>query len=224
MEYDQLINQMVTAVPSPELTLTSPPHWTHVLDFIASITGSLAWPLGLLMGLLVLREPLIAALSNIKSLRWGDAEATFDHGLREAKESARAIEAESEGVVQPEPVAGLEKVAETSPTGAIVDSWNAVLEAVEQLIQRSAIAPPTTSRTSAASLISMIAQYGLLPPQELHLLQELRALRNRAVHSSPQVITVRQAQEYVVLARRLIGALDAISPTPSSPPSDEFKK
>lgn len=200
--------EIVTTIPSPQLAAEQSP-W---FDFIATMTQALAWPLLLLIVFFLLRNHIVAALKNMKTFKWGDAEATFDSGLREAKQTANTVEPPPEDApaAPAARVVQLTEMAVTSPTGAIIEAWKGIMESMAYLLQRSFIAPPTSTRTNAISLINLIKQHGLLPSQEMNLLMDLRGLRNEAAHGGDG-ITVAQAQDYVRLADRLINAMDAIT-------------
>lgn len=209
--------EIVTTIPSPQLATEQSP-W---FDFIAAMTQALAWPLLLLIAFLLLRNHIVAALKNMKTFKWGDAEATFDSGLREAKQTASTVEPPPEDApaAPAARVVQLTEMAVTSPTGAIIEAWKGIMESMLDLLQRSLIAPPSSARTNAISLINLIRQHGLLPSQEMNLLMDLRGLRNEAAHGGAG-ITVAQAQDYVRLADRLINAI-AVVDAPSEDPLKE---
>ena len=205
---------VVTSVASPELLPNvGEPQWAIVLSFIARLVEALAWP-GLLAVLVVIfYKHIIRVLQNLKSFKWGDAEATFGTELQEAREKAKGIEpVEQQIAAANEPrFKQLVEMAATSPTGAIIEAWKNVMDSIISLIQRSMIAPSTSTTTNAVSLINLLKKYSLLPPQEMAVLQDLRVLRNKAAHSNDGDISVDQARQYVMLADKLTDVMDAIA-------------
>lgn len=221
---DEIVD--TAAIPLLVYPQTGTPWWETGLDFIASLAGSLAWPIVVLIVLLAFKEQLINALKNIRSFKFGDAEAVFGTELKEANEKAKAIETPTEQTAQTNAgrTAQLVDMAVVSPTGAIVEAWKDVLDAMTEVLQRATIViPDRPAPANALNLINHFKKYGLLPKAELDVLNDLRTLRNRAAHISDDTITTAQAQNYVRLADRVIDVMNSITvvPAPATDPLNE---
>jgi hypothetical protein len=217
-------NEIVDAIFSPILVAPAEAaagtSWYEVLaTFIASITGSLAWPVVLVILVFMFKEHIIKALKNLKSFKWGDAEAIFDT-VKAATEEAKAIDPVDTDVANAnnEEFNALLEAAKHSPTGAIVDAWKMIDSLARQVVDNEMVrnkgvaAGVNAGRlaerpVSAMTTFRILANSNLLPGAELKILDYLREVRNRAAHVSDADIDVRTAEQYVRLADKLMDAL-----------------
>ena len=68
------------------------------LQFLASIIGSLAWPLALVVIVLILRRQLVDILRRLKRLKYGEAEAEFGEKLEEVEEDIAELPTPTSGL------------------------------------------------------------------------------------------------------------------------------
>lgn len=183
------------------------------LTFVASVIGSLAWPATLLAVVLTLRNPIAKLLPDLKKLKYKDLEVDFGKGLERvekqldevASAAPAAIEQQSE--VQPEPLPKtrkelVAKIADLSPSAAILESWKNVERTLDFYLASRGIERPLSSQSIAGHL-----DYDPnFPPQLVSAYQELRLLRNRAVHERG-AISAAHAREFDEQASRLALAL-----------------
>ncbi len=180
-----------------------------VLDFFASIIDSLAWPIVILIIILIFRAHLISALKNLKSVKYGDAEATFERELAEATFTAQAletpeIETAKENTAR---INELIEMASTSPTGAIIEAWKDIEKAARDVVEKSGLPLASTPSRPYFNLQNFLSDHNLLPKAEIDTFRELRMIRNRAAHSNDFDISSDIARRYINLADRLIDAI-----------------
>jgi hypothetical protein len=130
-----------------------------------------------------------------------------------AAESPVALDAaETKTLPEPKgralPFAIAMSLATETPRAAILEGW--------LLIERAIVRALRARNISAEALpfrrqVELIRQHQLLPPEAVSLLNDLRGLRNVAVHprDEGQTPTAEQAREFVLLSQRLVRALDA---------------
>ena len=184
-----------------------------LLTFVATIIGSLAWPVSLLIVILVLRKPLAELLPGIRKLKYKDLEVDFGKELERIEAVMDTIEDETKprrelpAEVQPEPLPKtrnelLGKLAELSPNAAILESWRNVERTLDFYFKCRGIERPLSNQTITGHL-----DYDPnFPPQLVSAYQELRLLRNRAAHDRENLLP-EHAREFASLADRLTYAL-----------------
>lgn len=208
------MDEIVDTVATPVLVYpqAGDAWWESVLTFLSSVIGSTAWPLALLILVLVFRKQIATILDKIKSVKWGDVEAVIERDIQEATTTASAIEPAPADIADENKGRFLEltKMARSSPTGAIVEAWKDIEEAGRDLAESSGIAVSSVPSRPYFSLQALLAGNKLIPRAEVETFRELRMIRNRAAHIKDDQVTVDQARQYVVLADRLVDALKAI--------------
>ena len=180
-----------------------------ILDFIANIVASLAWPVIVLVIALSFRSHIVAAFNNLKSISYGGAKAVFEKELNKATERAKAIEEPDSQTAKEnnERVGELLNMAAASPTGAIIEAWKDIEQNARDVAEGSGLPLGGNPARPYFNLQKFLSDNDLLPKAEINTFRELRMIRNRAAHSSDFEITVDQARRYVSLADRLIDAI-----------------
>lgn len=183
------------------------------LTFFATIIGHLAWPGAVLTVLLVLRHPIANLLPELRRLKYKDLEVDFGRGLEDVEKkldevsSAPTIAVEQSAVIEPESLPQtraelVSKIAELSPSAAILESWKNVERTLDFYFSSRGIKRPVSGQTIAGHL-----DYDpKFPPQLVSAYQELRVLRNKAAHEHGGISTAH-AVEFEKLASRLALAL-----------------
>lgn len=218
---DQLV---VDAIASPSIpAIAQPPvyaPWYEVLlDFLANITGSMAWPGALLIIALLFRKEIVTLVQNIESVKVAGVEAKIRKGLQQVEEELKATEPVTEDVAKlnSEEFKRLLTVAETSPTGAIIDAFKQVEELADELVRRELPRLreyPDGRRMPTIALHKNLLSLGVIPRSEANTFQKLRELRNRAAHAFDSEITSETAKEYVRLADRFADVLNQALTSP----------
>ncbi|MBK7674222.1 MAG: hypothetical protein IPJ27_05345 [Candidatus Accumulibacter sp.] len=183
------------------------------LTFLATIVGSLAWPVSLLMALLMLRRPITELLPSLRRLRYKELEVDFGKELEKIEAVMDTVEEKTQHKgelpveVQPEPLPKtrtelLEKIANLSPNAAILESWRNVERTLDFYFSSRGIERPRSGQT----ILGQLDYDPNFPRQLVSAYQELRLLRNRAAHDREN-LTAEHAKEFSGLADRLTFAL-----------------
>jgi len=181
-----------------------------VLEFVASVVRSLAWPTAVVVILLVLRKPLAALIPLLERLKFRGLELDFRKQVHEvAAEADEALPALPPQVA--EPASDIEQLAQVSPRAAVVESWLSVETAASNALQRRLPSISPTDLKYQPRLAQSLRQANILSPKQLSLFDELRQLRNAAVHVPNLTLTPSTAMEYARTARRLVGLLQSSS-------------
>lgn len=197
-------NAVKAVAPATEVTAADPSLTQLWLEFIARLMEAFAWPAVAIIFMVLFRGKLASVASNLRTFKWGDAEATFGEELRSAAENAKAIEPAPAPVAEDnrQRLSQLIEMAAISPTGAIIGAWKDMESAAWKLIEEVS-SPGETVSKGKLNLFQYLSVRNLLPSAELEMFNELRVLRNKAVHGGDESVTVDDARKYVRLADKL---------------------
>ena len=171
-----------------------------------------------MIGLLILRKPLLSLLSLIKSLRFKEVELGFDRSV--AKLEAKAAEVLPPAKEGEPRVAFHEReleLAEESPRTAVIEAWLRVAAASAAALKRATPGVREGKLFQPSYIEAKLREAHLLNDPQLRLFRDLRYARNAAVHSSDLSLDQSSALSYVATANRLIALLEAIPNAPVMP-------
>ena len=183
------------------------------LEFFSSIIKSVAWPAVLLIIVVLLRKPIIKILSNLHKVTYNNLEMDFTNKLEE-------IEVTLEDKQLPEvnnqfnnTDSEIKTVAEISPAASITMSWSMVEKEIMSTVKRIAISPDYPPYNSPLKNINLLKESGTIDLDTLNSLNELRELRNKAVHGhmSVEKITYLEAIKFYDLSKKITRILRDIS-------------
>lgn len=144
------------------------------LTFTVGVVKALAWPVAFVLIALVFRKQLVVLIATIKRGKFGPAEIEFERGVKSMEASAASLPS------APTPDSAI-KDAAFNPRAAVLEAWLRLEDDVIDLAIRRGLANPTAHRY-ARGAFEAVEKSGLLRPDRLRLLDELRDLRNWAVH------------------------------------------
>jgi len=191
------------------------------LAFVASIVESLAWPVGVVASLFLLRRSIRGLVDRMHSLEVGNikmsavGEAMFrleekaeEANIPTVPSSSRDTTAEfptrSEALLEQ-----VEEISKASPSAAIVFAWTEVEKALVRYVRESLPAEPSPERNRVTTNLNMLLEHQKIDQSSYGLLRDMREVRNRAAHPSDNApVTTDEALEYGKLAYGLIYALD----------------
>lgn len=183
--------------------------WQELLSFIRilvedfiTLADVLAWPMTVIVLILILRPHILKLFSDLSSLRYKDFEAKFNRELRQAEQQAaysRTTPAARESLaISDMESERLLRIAEISPRAAIAEAWCRVEESVLELAEKADV--DASPRRGIAGVIRALGQERECSRDTLALLNTLSALRNEAVHGPEGVLDEEEAKRYIALA------------------------
>lgn len=180
------------------------------LEFVASLTRSLAWPITLVVLVFFLRVPITRALLKLTRLKYKDLELDFSHELKQLEDKARAVDI---AVRQPRILPAGEKdspqlleeaarLAQDFPEAAVALGWQAVEDELMSSVLRLAISPDPPSYNSPLKNAQLLKDQHVIDENTFELLNRIRKLRNIAVHHTrgAGAITTADAVEFLAIA------------------------
>jgi hypothetical protein len=177
-------------------------------QFVASLVSSLAWPVAVVVILLLFREQLRKLLDTpLKRLKAGPSgvELEFDRIISEAA-------AQVEPLPQLEPAresatADLADVAALSPAAAVLDGFTRVEEKLRTRL-RDAGDQRADEQRGAMALTRYAGQKQLISPETVEAIRGLAVLRNLAAHGGATDVTPDRAAEFLALVDAVIFAIE----------------
>lgn len=181
------------------------------LTFIARVIEAVAWPAAVVFAFWHLRGGLTNLIERVRLLKWKDAEADFGRQLDRVEDSAASAPAPSEKRSAEVPQLVVE--AELPPAYVIQQAWLRVERALLEAANKSGDSIVRGQDRVLVKQIPYLVEKLRLRPAEVRLLNELRELRNRAVHHVDDHLTATDALRYRDLADRIVGAVEARNAT-----------
>lgn len=177
------------------------------LTFIAKVIEALAWPVAAIVLVVLLRGELSRLLPLVKRLKAGPLEAEFEREVRElrsgVKESLTGAELAPSSWQQT-----AERLAEVSPRSAILEAWREVeTNGRKTLLNRDPQLTESHLR-STREVLRLLGEKGILSIEEVGMLNQMRYLRNQAVHVESFDPTLEAAINFIHLASYLLARME----------------
>jgi hypothetical protein len=148
-------------------------------SFIASMVGSLAWPIVVLTLLILLRKNLGALAERIEEFSFGGAKAVFRKNLAEARERELSLRAHSD--IKPSNILTKPDLAEfmtSYPDLAVIDAFRDV----EELLIATRDALDLPAQMNLPTIVRKLMERQLINRETAQLFENLRRARNAAAH------------------------------------------
>jgi hypothetical protein len=177
-----------------------------ILDFIAQMVKSLAWPVTLLTCVLLLRKHLAKLIPLLRMVKYSDVEIRFG---QEVAELAKSVDAAAVPALAPngDKWEELMRMAEVRPRTAIRMAFRRVEDAIIDAARGRKIEIADGAQGMPMVIGAILLNNGAIATAQYDLLSRLRRLANHAELAPPDGITVESASEFVGLAMRLAGSV-----------------
>jgi hypothetical protein len=191
----------------------------NMLQFIASLVSSLAWPIVVVVLVFILRAPLTTVLLTLTRLKYKDLELDFGRELKQLEKEARALDIapkqmKKAAVAKREPRQFLEEAAQMADdfsAPAIAVAWQAVEAELMAAVMRMGISPDYPAHNSALKNAQLLREQDKIDSRTFELLNRMRMLRNSVIHGANRAaIKSDEAAEFVALARGVVEKLEAL--------------
>jgi hypothetical protein len=177
------------------------------LTFIDHLIASLVWPVAIVLFVFLFREEIKKALVKVSKINVpGGGEIEFSEALNDAEKKADEAKLPDVGTTtaQTAPLADEkgdlpELLIHKYPEAAISESWRKV-------------------ENAAADKYGIRGKTVIVVPDEIRpVYEELRQLKNRAIHAPPGTITSAEAERYIELSKRVLAQIANVDPPPLQP-------
>ncbi len=178
-----------------------------MLTFIAELSKAFAWPVFVLILVLLLRNPIRNLIPLITRLKYKDFELEFGRRVEEvnAEVAGELPEEEPPDATLGEASQKIFKLAEISPRAAVLEAWrvleNEAILTVREEVRRQQGHEPAIILPHIA--LRHLERSERIDRQTSALIRELRLLRNEAAHAPEFALGSDSAIEYASVAHRL---------------------
>jgi uncharacterized protein YutE (UPF0331/DUF86 family) len=179
------------------------------LSFTAELINTLAWPLTVLVIIVLLRKPIAGLIPLLQHIKYKDFELEFGRQIREVRAEANEElpppkKPEAAIAQAPDPLFELSRI---SPRAAVLEAWKQVETAALDAAQRNDVPLKYRDAASPVRVIRVLENADVVDPAVMAIFHDLRALRNQAAHAPEFALSTEAVLEYVELAKRLIDYL-----------------
>jgi hypothetical protein len=171
------------------------------LEFFASVLKSIAWPLAIIIIVFLLRNHIANLFPLLSKLKIKGFEIEFRKSLKELVHLRTIALPDSESLsdsTNEKIESSIEKIAEISPRAAIIEAWLNVEVAAAELIKKNGLLDK--KYFTPYDLRKNLLNKSTLNDDQLKIFQNLRDLRNKAVHIPDFNFKTNEVIEYVNLA------------------------
>jgi|HubBroStandDraft_3_1064219.scaffolds.fasta_scaffold260217_2 hypothetical protein len=178
--------------------------------FITQLVTALAWPVTVLICVVVLRPLLVGLLPLIRKLKYSDVEIQFGREVAELKLTAAASIQPGKAEATRQPIwEELVRLAAVRPRTAILQAWQQVEATLIGMAKNRHLEVAAAVWQMPMVLGALMLNAGRISSQQYDFLTRLRQLVNEATHAPVDSVSPDSAVEFVGLALRLAASLDS---------------
>ncbi len=174
----------------------------EILNFVAALVDSLAWPAALVTVLVLFRRPLRALLPNLNRLRYKGLEVEFGQELAAVRQQIKPATDAKKLQADQEAADYYRAVGETSPRTAIIEAWIGMETSAISSVRTLDLIPPDGA-VPFPKLLTALRHGELLSERGAQALGRLRNLRNAAAHDPDLEIGEEAVDEFIELTRSI---------------------
>ena len=179
------------------------------LDFIAALVGSLAWPTAVIVGIVLLRDRVGDLISRVDRMKMNDFEVVFEKAIGRVKVELEEVQKEAGITKVSEPAPGTDILSKISPNAAVLSAWQELESTMMDIAVGRGLRGPNLNFDG---VLGFLMNRGFLSKEHVSLINQLRGLRNLALHSGPNFQVSRDSVErYGVVVRSIINVLQISS-------------
>lgn len=181
----------------------------NLLEFIASLVDSLAWPGVVCLFLWIFQERIGSLLSRLVRFKHKETELEFSEGIERLKrEEQPALRDAAEEAEPNEQYQELLNIAEISPRAAVMEAWIKVETSAAKAAVRAFPDLDEKLLRGPAQPLKLL-ENKVLDKSETNEIRELRHLRNIAAHHEDFDLGGRPIEAYIDVALAMVRRLDA---------------
>jgi hypothetical protein len=181
-----------------------------LLNFVANIIASLAWPCSIIILIFLMRKPIRDLLPLLQRLKYKEFELEFGKRVEEVKEEIETtLPGEGMRILSSPEVEPLIKLAEISAPAAVLEAWRSVEHTAIETAQRLG-GNFRSDKPLTVQAIRFLERQEFIDRNIVSLLRDLRGLRNEAAHAPNFVLSKESALEYSASAAAVARYLNSI--------------
>jgi hypothetical protein len=150
-------------------------------SYIVKIVEATAWPITSIVLVILLRAEIRSLIPLVKKLKAGPLEAEFERQVSELRSIV-----DTAPLLGPSPMTErlviAEKLAEVNPRSAILEAWREIESTARRVLKERFPELTESQLRSTREVIRLLREKDLVSLEESSQLNEMRFLRNQAVH------------------------------------------
>jgi hypothetical protein len=174
-----------------------------VLEFVASLVRSLAWPAAVIAIAILLRHQLRRLLTGpVRRMRAGPFELEWDRLLSKAEaEVDQPVERSSLQEADGGLIEELAQVATVAPGAAVMEAHAQLERTLRALLEKAeGVSTEQIARMGAVRLARLARDREVITPEAADAVEGMSVLRNLAAHGRADDLTTERALDYLALA------------------------
>jgi hypothetical protein len=179
-------------------------------DEMKEILEVVVWPITVLAVVLILRRPLAGLVVSTKKLKFKELELEFGEDIQQVQAEAKGVLPEAPDKGKSSVEVDLYRLAQVSPTAAVVEAWSAVEESAKELIASRGHELDYDVERPYKLIQDVLLKGKMIDPRRGKIFSDLRQLRNRVVHAIGYTISTDLAVEYIDLSIKLRQYLESL--------------
>jgi hypothetical protein len=181
------------------------------MELTASLVRSMAWPVAVVVAVVILRKQLAAILDRVGSAKVGPVEVIFDRELNEVRQGLEQANEQTPDVATGTRASGtlmadLDKLADASPPATVLEAFAQIEQELRQALLGYG---EHADRLGGERLARRAHEVGIINQETYRAIQGLSVLRNLAAHSPERdEIDGQRAREFAVLADAVVFSIE----------------
>jgi len=153
------------------------------LEFVSAMTGSLAWPLAVVIVAAIFRSQISAFLKKIRAISYGDARVELAEKLDAIEDASREAANQAPELTSdlPIPDERFRSLVEIAPSAAIIDAWAKIEVQLRSIAKRRSYDQQISG--SPYRTMKKLKEDRLITPSVYEMLRDLRSTRNVVAHN-----------------------------------------
>ena len=174
-------------------------HWT---EYSYRLAETLAWPLLALLVIVLFRTQLKDVPARVREVSFGTAKIRFGKGVEEAHKQSENLSVA--GITEAIPDVGSDNkfldLAKAHPEAAALEAY----KRIERFLAEAAGKYPWLHTKNPLTVAQQLYDDGFVEAGVVTLVENVRELRNAAIHASAQTIAFNEAVSYRCLCDEVI--------------------
>ncbi len=179
------------------------------LEFIAKIIESIAWPISIILLMLILKNPIRKLIPLLSKLKYKDIEMQFGRDISRLSEKVNYELSEVPNRPETDDLRDrVLKLIQVSPKSAIIEVWRSMESCIIEKSTKNNLDLDRNLLRKPIKLAETLLRKYLINESQFVIIEDMRKLRNEVVHYDKKEITAENAIEYLESGIKLISSMN----------------
>jgi len=179
--------------------------------FIIEILKAVAWPLTIVLIVLILKRPIVQLFPSLQKMKFKDFELEFNKEVQQLSNETMRTSPDIFNFNQTNIFDNdFNNAIQYSPREEIIKAWIKLEDSARGALKKQNVKLSRLDYSSPLHLANRLRENKLLDSSKIGIFNNLRNLRNEAAHSYRFNIMPESAREYINIADSLMHYLDNV--------------